>query len=693
MSFDLYPYKIRLKLFQDFCSSIFPKISVLRIPAKGFAPLSLILLSLTAAVLYIFTVVFSNPLSASKSEIKANGFYSLTSPIMISAAPKVIITEGKLRLFAGSVTKNKAALFGGLPFNWTDSFIAKKLTHIQLTEAKISIDFRGVNGAIDKKLEPQDTSQLLHSALEASELEHIQISNSAVTVFRDFTKPLHLTLNQSQFDVDLGDHEIEGAGKLKLKDKVTAFSINHDFSLKNKKGIVLNKINLSLKNDDFISNFDGVLEGRAGLHLKGKAAVEITDINLSKSSLIPSQASETIRFMASGDFIWSDNKGTLSDGQFKFGRNRANGSLSLKLSQANPEIAGTLAFKTLDFSEFHTLKRRTQKFLKPKEKSSEDHSLINSINLITPLIRNYDADIRLSADQIKLQDWLIDDAGFSLFQKNGELLIDMAGLGLLGGTATGLVKIDTSSPKPRWHINSGFKNIDLSELKSVLPSHSFFNGIGHLKLKLTSFGDKGVEIYENMSGSLNFTLPKGGKIALDLNQFIGEQEKNSEQTLKNLKTGESSFQFLNSFAHFAKGSVIFDHFMLSTKKYDFTGHGFLNLKSQALNWHIASWETTKITGNSELLDGSQDEKAYPPSSENDGRDGKKTNNKDKIVDHLIKTPILLTCSHVKGFWDALSFEKYTALHLSLLNRACPAFYHYDQLKTKDHPIVHSDNAR
>lgn len=686
MSLKLYSLQNRLRSFLDFSSSTFSLDRASLTPLIGLA-----LFSLIGAVLLFSVTVFSNPLSASKSD----GYYSLTSPLVISAAPKVIITEGKLRFFDGSVKKNKADLLGGLPFNWTDLFIAKKLTHIELTDAKIALDFRGTKSAVNKELTQEGTNQLVRTVLKKSELEHVKITKSSLTVFRDFTKPLQVDLKSSQFEVDLDDHEIEGAGQLNFGNKVTDFSLSHEFSDKDKKGVVLNEINLSLKNDDFVSNFEGVLEGRSGLHFKGNVSLEIVDINHSNLSFVKSPTSGTsdaIRFMASGPFIWSNHEGTLSDGQFKFGRNKASGSLSLRLSQANPEVTGTLAFKTLNVSDLHTLKRRTKLASKQTEPNDDTAPLISTIKLITPLIRNYDADVRLSANRIKLHDLEINEAGLSLFQKKGELLIDMAGLNLLEGTATGLIKIDTNSPKPRWHINSGFKNINLSKLSGVLPNHSFLKGIGHLKVKLTSFGDKGEEISENMSGSLHFTLPKGGEVGLDLSQFIGEQEKNSEQTLKDLKSGKSSFQFLNGIAHFAKGSVIFDHFMVSTKKYDFTGHGFLNLKSQALNWHVASWETTELVGNDVSSEPLQNDTADLPTADEKQNDNQSEDNK-KTVENVIKTPLLLTCSHIRGFWDALSFEKYTALHLSLLNKACPAFYHYDQLKTKDHPIVHSDNAR
>ena len=663
----------------------------------SFAPLiGLALFGFGSLVFLISGVFITNPLSASKLANKGNGFYSLSQPIILSHSPKVMITEGKLRFLSGKVKKNSADILGSLPFNWTDLIITKKHSHAHLSEAKILIDFRDNIDDL-KKAEGEANGLINRSVLAKSYLEHIHITDTEVKVYKNHSKPLVVALKTGEFQVDLSDGELEGTGQLKLGEIMTEFSLTHDFSKKTAKGVTLNQIEFELKNENFISKLDGILEGRRGLHFKGTASLHLNNINKSDFSFDQSARSKAIQFKTSGTLDWAGDEGTLSKARFKFGRNAAEGSLSLKLSQANPEVSGTLAFKTLDFSELHSLKRRAKKVHQLKETHSknsiEETPLISALNFITPLIRNYDADVRLSADKIKVRDLSLKDAGFSLFQKNGELLIDIAGLQLLGGSATGLIKIDTNSPKPRWHINSGFKNLNLSDLKDILPHHSFLAGVGHLKLKMTSFGDKGDEIYENMSGSLNFRMPKGGSIQLDLKQFIGEQEHSSDKTLKDLAAGKSSFQFLNSIAHFAKGAVIFDHFMISTKSHDYTGHGFLNLKSHNLNWHIASWETTEISENSSDVD----------QSEKDGTSGKDNNLSSSARKEMLKAksnkgemtkaPILLTCSHIDGLWDQLQFEKYTALHLSLLNKACPAFYHFDPLKTKEHTIVHSDNAR
>ncbi len=660
---------------------------------SSFAPrIGLILLGLCSFVLVLSFVLISNPLSASKLKNKGNGYYSLSKPVVISHSPKVLITEGKIRFLSGKVKKNSADLLGSLPFNWLDLITSKKLTHAHLTEAKILIDFRESKASANKAVE-KTNDHIISKALEKSYLEHIRVSASEVKVYQSHSKPLFVSLKAGDFQIDLSDGEFEGTGQIMLDEIMTEFSLTHDFSKKSKQGVTLNDIELELKNDDFSSKLSGVLEGRAGLHFKGTASLELNNINQTNFFFDQSARTKAIQFKAAGDLDWSGDEGTLSDGVFKFGRNDAKGSLSLKLSQANPEISGSLAFEILDFSELHSLKRRADKGSVSKDDQEEKPPLVSALNFITPLIRNYDADLRISTNEIKLNQVSLKDAGFSLFQKNGELLIDMAGLQLMGGSATGLIKIDTNSPKPRWHINSGFKNLNLSDLKDILPHHSFLDGIGHLKLKLTSFGDKGDEIYENMFGSLSFKMPKGGSIQVDLNQFIGEQEHSSDQSLKDLRAGKSSFQFLNSIAHFSKGAVIFDHFMISTKKHDFTGHGILNLKNHNLNWHVASWETTELPENTPL------EQRIEKGGYEDKKDKVSSSAKNQAKDaiepksgELIKAPILLTCTHIDGVWGELVFNKYTALHLSLLNKACPAFYHFDPLKTKEHPIVRSDNA-
>lgn len=667
---------------------------LLRPLSKQFVGPLLFVVFGAAALVVLFAVL--NPLSASKSVLNTNGHYSIHSPILISHAPKIVITEGALRFVEGETNSKDTNLFTGLPLNWIDKFISNKFSHIALDDAVITIDFRGQTSKNEKGKANASSSpkQLVHLALQKSQLESLSLTNSKLILLRDFSEPLSLQIKKSKFELDLGDAEIEGQGLLTTKKGLTEFSLSHDFSDKNSKGIRLNALSLSLNNKHFNANFEGVLEGRTGLHFKGETTFNFKDIfawnflrDLETKQI---KDDRSIRFSGGGSLHWSGIEGTLTKGTFKFGQNAASGSLNLKLSQANPEISGTLAFKNLYFSELYPQKRRKTSKGTDATNQEIDEALINRIKVITPLIREYDADLRISANRISLKDVQLDEVGFSLFQKKGELLIDMAGASLFNGAASGLLKIDTNSPKPRLHVNAGFTNVDLSKLNDAWPEHSYFNGLGHLKLKLTSYGDKGQEIYENMFGSLEFAMPQGGDVHFNLKEFLGEQEHNSEQSLKKLGNANSPIKTLTSIAHFSKGAIIFDHFMISTVEYDFTGNGFLNFKSLNTNWNIATWDKSDFKSSNEQKNTAQETQKQNEDKVQGEAESRTFSDGNK--DEIISTPILLTCSHITGSLDNLEFEKFTALHLSLLNRACPAFYHFDQLKTKDTPIVQTDNA-
>lgn len=623
-----------------------------------------------------------------------DGFYSLNAPIIISHSPLVSITKGKVRLIDLKKNEKSLPLIGFLPSEWIKLFVVQKLSNIELTDAKITVDFRRMDIRASDKSNQSNTESLISSSLKKSYLETILIKNSSLTIYRDYNKPTEALISNCELEVDLDDGEIDGSGNLLLNKLITSFTLSHDFSNKNDKGIVLNQINLSLKNTIFSSEIDGVLYGRSGLHFKGDVELDIKDTNalnlLNNAGGQVTESKDFIHFLAAGLLNWSDSQGTLSNGKFKFGNNSATGTLSLKVSQANPEISGTLAFNNLDFSNFKTATRRP-KLSKPdvSDRNFNDY-LFEKAKNIYPLIRNYDADLRVSAGLIKIHEFELQDSGFSLFQKKGELLIDMAGISLFKGTATGLLKIDTNSPKPRWHINTGFKNIELAELSLALKSPAFLSGLGDLKIQLTSFGDKGTEIYENMFGSLSFAMPNGGEVALSLNEFLGEQKLDSEKTFKKLQSGKTPFVSLKAESHFSKGAMIMDHLLVSIENNDLTSRGFINLKSNVMDLHVASWET--------VTEPEED------TSTSKGTDKRTQNEKQRVDPHLglidttqnkIKlspTPILLTCTHIYGAWSELILNKLTALHLSLLNRGCPVNYHYDPLKTKDNPIVPTDNA-
>lgn len=699
---------------------------------------SVILVSLLSGVFLLVAGVLTSLAVKSgqiASELQA-GSYVLSRPLVISSSPLLRVDAGTVKFLAKDTMEQpslekdsgayiKARLLGILPSQWTEFFTEQKLTDLTLEDAVVTLDLRGKP---DELVDPQRAIGL---ALKNSYLEHANLLNTTLIVLRDFSKPQNIIIKNGLFNIDLPDREFSGSGLLNIDGMDTGFTLNNDFSKSDDEGSVVNQIKLELKGDVFSGYFEGSMAGRHGLFLKGKTNFKTTDAALIsdwlgiedreplEDGLRVQPETGNLDFSVSGLLDWSLNEGTLSDCSFGFNGNMASGSLSLRFSQANPELSGTLAFPMLDLTpQAHllgigdvTLKGDADKVLDGSQEGNDQLSITASY--LYKLIRNFDADIRMSAQTVKIGGIELEETGFSLFQKKGEFIVDMAGVSLFDGHATGLIKIDTNFPKPRWHMNVSFNNIEVSLLGSVIGYPEFLKGAGDMKVHITSYGDKVTELYQNMFGTLKYTMNKGGVIGLDVAKFKGEQSLNSEEELALLLKGSAQFNHFSSKGHFSKGSVYLDHFILHADANEYTGQGNWHIPSEKLDVHIASWPY--ITGtalNDHDLKNAQDSPDAKSSElsgdENSGSkstDAPKTalNSNDVNSPDVSasgdedgqpkdRIPELLACSHIYGPIGQYRLEKFTGVHLNLLKKECAAPYRLQPLKTKRPPIVRSDNA-
>lgn len=686
------------------------------------------------------------------SELRA-GYYSLSRPLVISSSPLLRVEKGTVKFLAQETQDDKgssfikARLFGILPSQWTELFTEQKLTDLTLQDAVLTLDLRGTPS---ERVDPQRAIGL---ALKNSYLENVTLVDSSLILLQDFAKPKTIIIKQGSFNIDLPDREFDGKGLLNIDGMETRFTLENDFSKQDGDGAVINQIKLDLNSDVFSGYFKGAMAGRHGLFLKGKADFKTSDAGLlsgwlgirDTEDLKPDRNKtasdeEPLNFSVSGQLDWSMNEGTLSDCSFGFNENMASGSISLRLSQSNPEISGTLAFPMLDLSPQTHLLGLSDEALKalPAEDTESaaqppahstmrvNEQLGKTASYLYKLIRNFDADIRMSAQTLKIGKIELEETGFSLFQRKGEFIVDMAGVTLFDGHATGLIKIDTNFPKPRWHMNVSFNNIEVSKLSSAIGTPAFLNGVGDMKVHITSYGDKITELYQNMFGALNYSMNKGGVIALDMKRFIGEQELSSDEELEMLSKGSSQFSLFSSKGHFSKGSVFLDHFTLNADDNEYTGQGNWHIPSQKLDMHIASWPIVSLKAGaaiaSDNVADNHTEKAAAgenkqgaetsknsPRKADEGVDGDKSLKPDDEITEMNDgsedttagseaeksseiTPELLACSHIYGPIGQFHLSKLTGVHLSLLKRDCAAPYRLQPLKTKGHPIVRSDNA-
>jgi len=603
--------------------------------------------------------------------------FSLSQPIIIGTSPLMIIETGVIK-FGPPITSQTSSQRRVL--NWTLLSPLNKQKTLTLREAKITLDLRTKNNNKSPHL-------LLQKALENSVLANITILNSQIQILRDTGTPFTLPLNKATLKLDLDDRTVSATGITALADQTTSFNLDIEYGPLSDKKAPLSDLTLTLKNPTFHTQFKGKLGRKDGLNLKGKASIKLYDlstlqtlINDNKHNVSKNTDPKTIDkqkptqiFLASGDLEWAGSTGALKNAKYTIGENQALGTLRLKLTNSNHSISGTLAFKDLDLTPLTLNENDSTSLILDQENQPIKQPIKQGIERawtqLYPLIRNFDADLRISAQTAQLGSITFQEPGFSIYQQKGEVIIDLAETSIFEGKASGHIKVDTNFPKPRWHINARLYDFQTQKSFQAFKWSPLFTGQGTLKMHFTSYGDKATELYQNISGDLLFNMDKGGQIALDLRQLLVPQKQSSLEEFQSLFKKKSEITTLKSRAHFAKGDIITDYLIVETPNNKFTGTGHYDMQSSQVDWHIAAWPL-------------QPEKINKPKPENI--------NKTWVLPPSTE-PILLTCNQFSGIWGSLLLSKYTALHLSLLKKQCPAIFQPRPLKRHDDTIVQKDN--
>ena len=631
--------------------------------------------SLACCALLLGLLHLAGPMFAAEDGGKLEGFgFAIEAPIVLSTAPRLVLAKGRILMTKGGAAEQKA-FKGGVPANWAQRVIEEKLSHLRLDDAELTLDLRGTT--VTNEILPH-----FQALLKDSWISKLTIHNSRITVLRAGQAPINLPLNEARFEMDLDDGDISGSGRVTLFRQETAFKLDADFPLTSTSPAEASSLALTITHPLFSLTFDGGISPAKGLSLEGELALKLMDqVSLTifnhaftderKEASKPPVTTRTeagslskdetalnrpidqpgeVLFEAAGNLSWVGAAGTLRDGVFRLGANRSTGSLSLKLSEKNDKISGTMAFKRLDLEALLSA-IKLNGFIWQEKNEGMPNELKAGIEKIIRIIRHFDADLRVSAKEVVFGPVVLKDTGFSLYQNEGVLIVDVAETMLFDGQAAGHFKIDTHAPKPRWHINSQLDNIDLSAAAQLMTKTPRIEGRGTIKVHLTSFGDKLTEILPNMFGAVIFNMPEGGNIGFDLTALLSAPTDAARQAFELFSDGSTGFDSLETIGHIARGGWTTEFFSLRAKPHEFTGNGHYNFEKKLMDWHIAAWP---LPDNIDAVD-------------------QATDKPDRAGEH-VAPPLMISCSQISGRYGALLLETYSAMHLSLLNRGCPAVY-------------------
>ncbi len=216
-------------------------------------------------------------------------------------------------------------------------------------------------------------------------------------------------------------------------------------------------------------------------------------------------------FSARGSLDWSGPSITMNRGRYWLDGNEASGALSLKLSTERAQVAGTLAFGTLDVSPYVGI-------------AGQDASAVPSTPLLPtlkaatdvrwPLVGVLDADLRVSAEHVKANAFKAGRSAASLTIRNGQLLFNLAEMLFDGGSrGVGEFAINGAPSNPNYVLRGRLDDVEMAAVSATIAGPPMVRGRGHIVFDMAASGASGLDLLSRLNGKLEAGLAEGGVIA------------------------------------------------------------------------------------------------------------------------------------------------------------------------------------
>lgn len=289
-------------------------------------------------------------------------------------------------------------------------------------------------------------------------------------------------------------------------------------------------------------------------------------------------------FQAKGQLDWQDRSISFNSATFQMDGNEASGTLALHWGGPRPAIEGTLALKACDLS----------RYVKPdKPGSFMERSVLAWLgaasgpgSLALPLIRHLDADLRISADQVKAGSLPLGRSAASISIKDSKLLADIAEVEIAseGGSIRGQITVDMGGLVPRYIVRGKLEAIDTSKATGLVFGQSIMTGRGNILFDMAGFGESIEEIAATLHGKAGIELPEGGTLALDIPQLTAAASRTIElKGWGSAGRGETRISSLTSKFGIQSGLLFAEIFKAATSDKLLTLNGEVDIKARQVD--------------------------------------------------------------------------------------------------------------
>jgi AsmA protein len=274
---------------------------------------------------------------------------------------------------------------------------------------------------------------------------------------------------------------------------------------------------------------------------------------------------------ASGAMRWKGSTINFDNGSFMLDGNTADGALSLTTG-ARPRIEGTLDFDQLVIDPY--LQSGNSAADAPASQPAPDWTLV----------RDFDADLRISAGEIVASPLKLGQGAFTIAVKHGVLESELGEIELCGGSATGRVGIDAANDVPQVTLTANLSDIAVAACLDPFAQGLTVKGVGSLTADLATQGTTYQELLAGLGGEFKLNAANGA-VPIDFARLLTVSSPLESNGWS--EKGTLDFNTLSGDCHLLAGHIRCQSFAMQTGRGLIWGTGDIDIEQRTLDWTLS----------------------------------------------------------------------------------------------------------
>jgi AsmA protein len=474
---------------------------------------ALAVVTLTFAVAVVAPLLgYDLPLRTAVVLATARDNYQVTSPIELAASPRVVLEHGTLSLAPRGGRKPRSA-------KEALALIESGRAQLVLEDALLSVDARGPRATAGAGATAEIAPIL--SALAQFRFGSLKIRRG--TLVLNAGAGAREVLGEISADfAAVRSSAVSAIGSFNLRGEELSFDTILDLAVDPSDGRA--PLKATITGALVQASFDGRVGFADGLQL----AANVADVRCARLRELarwlgaPWPAGSGLQdFRARGQLEWQEGVLAFQEAVFQMDGNVASGALSVGLGERTA-IDGTLALARLDLTAYLPPAAGASKDTRTRLEAAWLALTGDPVDYAFPLIKELDADIRISADRVVARGNDFGRGAATLSIRDGKMLADVAelelGHGALGG---GHVMLDMNGPVPHYVVRGKLAGFEAARLgAAVFDYPPLLSGRGEVSLDLAATGATRTELAGTLAGKIMLHVGDGGRLGIDLEALM-----------------------------------------------------------------------------------------------------------------------------------------------------------------------------